>query len=153
MDLRNLAIPTAVIHPGARVREFFAECVRRDVPGVPYVDEQGVIVGRLSIRHSFKQSCIPRWVINAAHVLGDGIHAVNIPHVQAKALLDEPVERHLLRGFASSSSHSPIVKGLAIMEQENTSYIFLIDEGVYKGVVTHMAIARRMMESTGTLEL
>lgn len=153
MILDNLAIPTAVMHSGDRVSDFFAECVRRDVPGLPFVSGQGEITGRISIRHIFKETCVPHWAIRAAHVLGDRIDAVNIPHVRARQILDEPVDHYVLPEFASSTSQSPIVKGLAIMEQVNSSYIFLIDDGRYAGIVTHMKIASRLMDRAGDVVL
>jgi len=56
-----------------------------------------------------------------------------------------PVENFLLKNIPSVSPRSSIVKALALMEAHNTSYIFLIEEGEYKGVVTRMVIARRML--------
>ncbi len=153
MILDHIAIPTAVMRREHRVEDFFAECVRRDVPGLPFVNDQGEITGRISIRHVFKETCIPHWAIRAAHVLGDRIDAVNIPHVRAREILAEPVEKYRLPAFASSTPRSPIVKGLAIMEQVNTSYIFLIDDGQYTGIVTHMKIARQLMEKAGNVIL
>lgn len=146
MVLENLAIPTDVIRPGARVRDFLAECIRCNVPGLPYVNDAGQIVGRLSLRHCFKTSCIPLYLIEAAQVLGDDIQEVNIPEGRAEEFLNEPVERHLLKPMARTSSRSPLIKGLAIMEKFNTGYIFLIDDGVYKGIVTHLEIAQRVIE-------
>lgn len=149
MKLENLAIPTDVMRQGMHVSDFLRECVKRDVPGIPYVDEQGVIAGRISIRHCFKESCVPHYIINAAHLLGDNIDSVNIPDVAASELLQSPVERFLLAQYPAASSSSPVIKGLAIMEQLNTSYIFLIDGGNYRGVVTRMGIARRIIEAGG----
>ena len=146
MVLENLAIPTGVVRPGARIRDFLTECIRCKVPGLPYVDATGRIIGRISLRHCFKTSCIPLYLIEAAAVLGDNIEEVNIPDVQVEQFLDEPVERHLLKPMARTSSRSPVIKGLAIMERFNTGYIFLIDDGVYKGVVTHLEIAQRLIE-------
>lgn len=153
MKLENLAIPTDVIRPGMTVGDFLEECVKQDVPGIPYVNEQGVIVGRISIRHCFKESCVPHYVINAAHLLGDDIDSVDIPNVAASKLLQSPVEPYVLKKYPVASSSSPVIKGLAIMEQMNTSYIFLIDKGEYRGVVTRMGIARRIIEASGRVLL
>lgn len=153
MNLHNLAIPTAVIHPGSRIQDFFETCLIYGAPGLPYVDATGTIVGRLSIRHVFKCTCIPDYVLRAAHLLGDNIESVNVPRVQVSHLLQEPVEKYVLKEYAVASSHTPVVKGLAIMEQLNTNYLFVIDENDYKGIVTHMAIAHRVIEQTDNLEL
>lgn len=153
MDLKNLAIPTAVMRAGMSIGDFLRECVKSDVPGLPFANEQGEIVGRISIRHCFKECCIPHFMIDTAHLLGDEIEAVNIPHIDARRLLDEPVERYLLSDFPHATPNSPLIKGLAFMEQLNSAYIFLIEDGNYCGIVTHMAISKRIIESTGHLEL
>ena len=145
MRLENLAQPTATIRAGMSVGDFMAECVRSNVRGLPYVDGAGRVVGRLSIRHCFRETCIPDFVVKAAHVLGDAIQAVNIPPVAARDILDRPVEPLVLDSFAHAGSNAPVMKALAIMEQLNTSYLFVIDEGKYRGIVTHMAIAGRML--------
>ena len=147
MIIENLAIPTGVTRPGEKMAAFLEECVRCDVPGLPYVDETGQVVGRLSIRHFFKEDCVPPYMLNAAHLLGDDIQKVRIPHIKRSELLAEPVERYVLQNFPHISSRSPIIKGMAIMEQCNSSYLFVIDDGEYKGVVTRMGIARRLLEA------
>jgi hypothetical protein len=38
------------------------------------------------------------------------------------------------------------------MEVHNTSYIFLIEDGEYKGVVTRMVVAHRMLECVKEME-
>jgi len=152
MVLENLAVPTGVIRPGAMMRDFLAECVRCKVPGLPYLNDQGEIVGRLSLRHSFKSRCIPHFLIDAAQVLGDDIHEVDMSRERVQAFLNEPVERHLLKPMARTSSRSSLTKGLAIMEKFNTSYIFLIDDDLYKGIVTHLEIAQRLLERVGLSE-
>jgi len=148
VKLENLAIPTAVMRAGQSIGDFLRECVAKDVPGLPFADAQGKIVGRISIRHCLKECCIPRYVIDSAHLLGDAIDAVNIPHVDARRLLGEPVENYLLSNFPHASSGSPLIKGLAYMEQLNTTYIFLIDGDDYCGIVTHMGISKRLLEAT-----
>jgi hypothetical protein len=147
--LENLAIPTGVMRSGSTVRDFFTEALRCRVPGLPYVDAKGRITGRLSIRHCFKQSAIPHYLIDSAHLLGDDIHEVNITHSDLPKFLATPVEQFLLKPMALTSSRSPLIKALAIMEHFNTSYIFLIDGIEYRGIVTHMEIAHRLLEHSG----
>jgi predicted transcriptional regulator len=51
----------------------------------------------------------------------------------------------MLENIPSVSPRSSVVKALAIMEMYNTSYVFLIDNGAYSGLVTRMVIAHRML--------
>ena len=70
---------------------------------------------------------------------------VSIPEVLAREILDMHVDPFVLENIASVTPESPVVKALAIMEQYNSGYIFLIDEGLYKGIVTRMGIAALML--------
>jgi predicted transcriptional regulator len=147
MKLRNLAVRTRMIQAGMTLQDVFEECIRCSVPGLPFADPAGTIIGRISIRDVFKRTCIPDYMVKAAHLLGDNIDFVNIPESHAAQVLAMPAESYVLKNIAHVSSESPVVKALAIMEEFGTGYIFLIDAGEYQGVVTRMGIARRMLES------
>ena len=145
MKLEQLSIATRTMRKGMTVRDFFEECVRCNVPGLPYVDDQGTVVGRISIRDVYKHMAIPDHLVQVAHVLGDRTNNIDVPEMKVMETMSAPVETYLLANIPSVSPKSSIVKALAIMEMFNTSYIFLIDETGYKGVVTRMVIARRML--------
>jgi predicted transcriptional regulator len=145
MKLEHLSIATGVMRKGMTLRDFFEECVRCNVPGLPYVDDQDRIVGRISIRDVYKHMAIPDSVIRVAHLLGDQTDQLDLPEMKVSETLDLPVETFLLENIPSVSPRSSIVKALAIMEMYNTSYIFLIENGEYKGLVTRMVIAHRML--------
>ncbi len=145
MRLLDIIVPTGVARAGMSVRAVFEECAKRNVPGIPYVDEDDQVIGRVSIRHTLKQTCIPKYMVKAAHLLGDRLEHVRIPEIQARQVLEMPVEPFVMENIAMVTSESPVVKALAIMEQYNSGYIFLIDDGVYKGIVTRMGIAALML--------
>jgi len=145
MKLEHLAIATGVMRKGMTVRDFFEECARCNVAGLPYVNDQGKVVGRISIRDVYKHMAIPDHLIRVAHMLGDQTDRLDLPEMKVMETLALPVETYLLENIPSVSPQSSIVKALAIMEMFNTSYIFLIEEGEYKGVVTRMVIAHRML--------
>ena len=153
MKLSNIAIPTQVVRAGMTLRQAFDICVLCNVPGVPFVDDRGHIIGRVSIRDSLKKTCIPEYLIKAAHMLGDDLGDVTIPEVHAREVLSHHVEHYMLESTNTVSSESPIIKGLAIMEQNGTDYLFLVDDGQYKGVVTRMGIAQRIVEAVPDNEL
>jgi predicted transcriptional regulator len=149
MHIKNLIIPTDVIRLGMPVKTAFQKCVAANVPGIPCVDQAGTIVGRASIRHILKETCIPDFMVKHVRLLGDNIKPLNIPDKQVRKVLALTVDPFILTRIATISSTAPIAKTLAVMENDNTTYIFVIDNGIYKGVVTIMGIARHMLDIEG----
>lgn len=99
MRLLDIIVPTGVAKAGMTVRAVFEECVQRNVPGIPYCDENGQVIGRVSIRHTLKQTCIPQYMVKAAHLLGDSLLHVSIPEVLTREILDMPVDPFLLEEY------------------------------------------------------
>jgi CBS domain-containing protein len=64
----------------------------------------------------------------------------------AKQLMHNPVDPYILEPHISLTSDAPAVKALALMEQSDTSYIFVVDEGQYKGVITIQGLARMLTQ-------
>ena len=145
MKLEHLSIATGTMRKGMTLRDFFEECVRCNVPGLPYVDEGDRVVGRVSIRDVYKHMAIPDHLVKVAYVLGDQTDSLDMSELKVAEMLALPVEAFLLENIPSVSPRSSIVKALAIMEMFNTSYIFLIENGEYRGLVTRMVIAHRML--------
>jgi CBS domain-containing protein len=61
---------------------------------------------------------------------------------KAEQLMDNPVTPYVQEPHISVESNAPAVQALALMEQNDTSYIFVVDEGRYKGVITIQGLAR-----------
>ena len=152
MRLQRLAVMTGVMRKGMVLRDFFQEAVRCNVPGLPYVDDQNQIVGRISIRDVYKQIAVPDSFLRLADAMGDQTDRLDLPEVKILEALALPAEVCLLENIPSVSPCSAIVKALALMEVHNTSYIFLIEDGEYRGVVTRMVVARRMLECAIEME-
>jgi hypothetical protein len=152
MKLTNIMIPTRIAEPGMLMRDAFEECTRLSVPGLPFQDAEGKIVGRVSLRHTFKLGCLPEYMVEMAFVLGDDVTCVDDAEAKAHAVLCSTVDPFVRRHYNSIDSDSPVMRALAIMEKLDTSYLFVIDDGVYKGTVTAQAIARRMLEVEKTYE-
>jgi len=152
MRLQRLAIMTGVMRKGMTLSDFFHEAVRCNVPGLPYVDEQDRIAGRISMRDVYKQIAVPDSVLRLADAMGDQTDKLDLPEMKVLEALALPVETCLLENIPSVSPSSAIVKALALMEVHNTSYIFLIEDGEYKGVVTRMVVAHRMLECVKEME-
>ena len=146
MKLANLFIPTGVMRSGMTLRDFFEEAVRCNVPGLPYVDEQERMTGRVSIRDVYKHLAVPDNLVQFADMIGDQTDNLDLADMEVNKTMALPVERYLLKAMPGVSTRSSVVKALTLMEAHNSSYIFLIEEGVYKGVVTRMIIGKRMLE-------
>ena len=57
------------------------------------------------------------------------------------------IDEYVLPKMAVVNSNTAISKALAVMEGANTGYLFVVDKGEYRGVVSIMGIARKMLES------
>ena len=154
MKLERLATMTGFMRHGMTLRDFFQETVRCNVPGLPYVDEHDHIIGRISIRDVYKCIAVPDNILRIADAMGDGDQMGNLdmPEMKALEIMATPVENYLLEKIPTVSPSSTVVKALALMEVHNSSYIFLIEDGQYKGVVTRMIIAKRMLECVLEME-
>ncbi|MCP5415928.1 MAG: CBS domain-containing protein [Chromatiaceae bacterium] len=146
MKLTNILIPTKVAEAGMLMREMFEECTSKNVPGLPFRDAKGKIIGRVSLRHTFKLGCLPDYMVEMAFVLGDNLNCMDDAEAKAHAVMCSTVDRYMRREYHAIDSDSPVMRALAIMEKLDTSYLFVIDNGVYKGTVTTQGIARRMLD-------
>jgi len=145
MEISRLLIATGTAHAGMTVGQVFRECVRADVPGIPFQDDNGKIVGKISIRHILKEKCIPDFMVRHSHLLGDELGHLHIQDDHAREVLKLPVAPFILPVKAVAGSNTPVAKVLAIMEDMDTTYLFVIDAGEYRGIVSIMGIARTML--------
>jgi hypothetical protein len=145
MNLRELAVPTAVATPGMRVAELFRECVRAQMPGLPFRDASGRISGKASIRHILKKTCLPDYLTMHSHVLGDQMHHLRLPEIHASEVLTRAIDEFILPGLPSVNLGAPLSKALAIMEQEDTTYLFILDGEEYHGAISIMSLAEHML--------
>lgn len=152
MKLERLATQTGFMRHGMTLRDFFQEAVRCNVPGLPYVDEHDQIVGRLSIRDVYKRIAVPDSFLRLADAMGDQTDNLDLPEIKVLETMALPVENFLLEKIPSVSPRSTIVKALSLMEVHNSSYVFLIEDCKYQGVVTRMDIAERMLECVKEME-
>jgi CBS domain-containing protein len=152
MKLERLAVITGFMRHGMTVHDFFEEAVRCNVPGLPFVDGQDRIIGRISIRDVYKRIAVPDSFLRVADAMGDHTDVLDMPEIKVREVMATPVDKFVLENIPSVSPRSSGVKALSIMELHNTSYIFLIEDGKYEGVVTRMVIARRMLECFKEME-
>jgi len=146
MTIDDILIPTAIIKPGMTVRDVFMECGRTRVQALPFASAGETITGRVTIKNIMKRSCLPEHMIELARVLGDQLSCLSSAEAKAKQIICNPVEPYVQdRPPVTISPTAPAMKAIAVMEQQQTSYLFVIDaEGRYRGVVTIQGIADKM---------
>ena len=146
MKLKNIIIPTTVATEGMLVKDVFKDCVRAQVPAIPYRGSSGELDGRISIRDTLKRSCLPEYMVELAYVLSDKLTCIEDAEAKAREVLCQAVDPYVIPKFYSIKPDSTILRAVAIMEKNNCSYLFVADEEEYLGVVTRMAVVRRMLE-------
>lgn len=146
MNVKQALIPTKVAMPGTTVREVFAECTRINSPGLPFCDTRGYITGRVTLKNILRHSCLPDFMVELAMVLGDQLSHMQDMSTETAHLLDEPVDQYVQEAHITLTSDSPAIKALAMMEQGDTSYIFVVEGDRYLGVVTIQSLAARLIE-------
>ena len=146
MEIINILIPTEVIRPGMMVRDLFLECGRTQVRSLPFMDAEGSLAGRITLKNVLRVSCLPEYMVEMAGMLGSQMSCVENAEAKAREILCNPVEPYVQRMPKTIASSAPLIKALAFMEKNDTSYIFVVDEGEYKGIITIQGIAAAMSE-------
>ena len=146
MKLKQVLIPTKVANSGMTVREVFAECCKAHIPALPFCTKSGRIAGRVTLKNIMKCSCLPEYIIESARFLGEEMSCMEDIEVRAKQLLCVPVDPYVQEPALFLSSDAPAIKALAIMEQNDTSYLFVVDKGQYQGAVTIQSLAKMLIQ-------
>ena len=60
MLVRDAIIHTRVVRPGMPVRDVFDECGRVHVQALPFVDSDGKLTFRVTLKFGRKIACLPR---------------------------------------------------------------------------------------------
>jgi CBS domain-containing protein len=137
-------IHTNKVTPGMRVHEVFAECGRAHVQALPFVDGNGAVCGRVTLKHVMRVACLPEHMVASASLLGSFMSCVNGAQSKIEQVLAGEIDRYVRDAHEAISSGEPAIKALALMEQNDTSYLFVIDDGEYRGIVTIQGIAETM---------
>lgn len=146
MLVKDAMIPTKVVTPGTLVRDFFRECGRAHVQALPFADDSGQLAGRITLKYVMKFGCLPEHMVAAAPLLGSFLSCVGNAQEKVAQLLNSQVDAYVQRLHVLIASGEPAIKALAIMEQNDTSYLFVVDDGEYKGIITIQGIAARMSQ-------
>jgi len=153
MLVKDNIIMTRVVRSGMLVREVFAECGHTHVQALPFVDKSGRITGRLTLKNIMRIACLPEYMVDTAPLLGGFLSCVDNAKEKIKQLLGHPVDDYVLESNLTIGSDEPAIKALAVMERNDTSYIFVVDDGQYQGIVTIQGIAMTMSSCDQDMEL
>ena len=144
MLVKNSIILTKVTRPGMLVCDVFAECGRAHVQALPFVDETGRLSGRVTLKNVMKFACLPENMVAAAPLLGSFLSCVENAQEKIEKMLASKVDPYVRGLHFSIGSEEPAIKALAIMEKNDTSYLFVVDDGEYQGIITIQGIAEQM---------
>jgi CBS domain containing-hemolysin-like protein len=147
MNLNNTLIPARVATSGMTVRDVYTECIRAHVQAIPYCNALGEITGRVTLKNVLKLSCLPEYMVELAHILDDDLSCQQDTELKVKEMLNTPIEPYVQTAPPFIKSTTPMVKALTMMEQRDTSYLFVVDNGQYKGIITIQGIAKKMLET------
>jgi len=147
-------IRTKVARPGMLLSDVFTECGRTHVQALPFVDEAGRLSGRVTLKNVMKIACLPEHMVSAAPLLGAFLSCVENAQTKIEEVLGSVVDDYVLPPHASIGPEEPAIKALAVMEEHDTSYLFVVDGGEYQGIITIQGIAEVMSRVyAGTREL
>lgn len=146
MKLLKGIVETPVARPGMLIGEALRICVDKGVPGLPFVGDDGAIRGRFSVRNTFLLSTIPADMIKGAHLIGHEALHLELPAVHYIELFRQTIDHTILTDIACLGSGAQITKAMALMEKFNSSYLFVVDDGEYRGVVTRLGLTRVLLE-------
>lgn len=149
MLVKDNYIQTGVVRAGMVVREVFAECGRARVQALPFVDDAGRITGRVTLKNIMKFSCLPEYMVETSALLGEFMACVDNAEEKINEVLCNPVTDYVREPHSTIRSDAPAIKALAVMEKNDTSYIFVVDDGEYQGIITIQGIAATMSELAG----
>jgi hypothetical protein len=145
-NIDSILIRTSIVRPGMHVNDVFRECGRAQVQSLPYADAEGRLAGRLTLKNILRVSCLPEYMVQLAPVLGAQLSCVENAESKAHEVLGNPVEPYVQPLPPPIASTAPLIKALAMMQRHDTSYLFVVDDGVYRGILTIQAIASKMSE-------
>jgi len=146
MLVKDNIIQTKIARSGMRVQEIFVECGEARVQALPFANESGKITGRVTLKNIMKFSCLPDYMVETASILGSFLSCVDNAEEKIKEVLCKRVDDFVRPPHVYIRSDAPAIKALAVMEKNDTSYLFVVDDGQYQGIITIQGIAAKMSQ-------
>jgi CBS domain-containing protein len=141
----EILVRTKIAQHPTTVRAVFDECLRAGVQALPFCDDEGKVTGRVTLKYIINRSILPAHMADLAHLIGPRLaSSIDLERRMAKTF-DDSVTPYVQEPHTSIESDSELMKALATMEHHDTSYLFVVDGGEYKGTLTIQGIARWML--------
>ena len=144
MNIKSVLLKTIVIRPGMFVRDVFTECGECGVHALPYYNKKGKLSGTLTLKNIMRVSCLPDYMVELSSLLGNQMSCVEHAEEKASEVICNPVEPYVGKIKETIPSTEPLIKALAMMVKNKTSYVFVVDDYEYKGQLTIQSIAQAM---------
>ena len=146
MEIKESLIETPVLRPGTTVRQALQTCIKYGAPGLPFVNHNGKVVGRFSLRHLYRDHCIPSDLVRGAHLLGMSLQHLEMSDQKVEETMDRVIDDNILIDMIYAVHDCQVVTALAQMEQLNTSYLFVMDGERYLGLVTRLGFSQLILD-------
>ena len=98
----------------------------------------------MTLKYIANRSIVPEYLAQLALVVGDRFSTFEEMERRLPDVFGHRVEDYVQEPHAYIPSDTQLMKALAIMEHYDTSYLFVIDEGAYRGTITIQGIAAWM---------
>ncbi len=146
MNLGDSAQKTSTLKKGDTLGKFFWGCADFRVSTLPVLDDDGHIFGAISLYELLGDMMLPHYVAQAAHVLGDESAMLHNIEPDVQEWCDKPIDEFISDKFYVVTPDSSLTKGLALMADKDSTCLFVVDGGVYQGIVTRITIVQRLLD-------
>ncbi len=154
IDINETIIPTSTMKTGDSVKDMFECCIQADVPALPYRDQDGLIQGFVSLKRVMGKDCLPNYLVELAGILHNDMNCTTQAMEKIHKLFTRPVDDYVEKPFHFVASDTILIRAVALMEQHNTSFLFVADcadevdksHCDYKGIITRLSVAKKMLK-------
>ncbi len=151
VDINDIIIPTPAINSGDTVKAMFAACVDSNSPALPFRDQDGLIQGFVSLKRVMGKDCLPNYLVELAGLLNNDMNCTRQAMEKIRTLFGKPVDDYVEEPFYYIASDTILIKAVALMEQHNSSFLFVADgkeaqHSQYQGIITRLSVARKMLQ-------
>ncbi len=152
-DIKEIITPTATVNSGETVKDMFESCIEANVPALPFRDKEGLIQGFVSLKRVMGKDCLPNYLVELAGLLSNDMNCTTQAMEKINTLLHKPVDDYIEKPFRFVASDTILIRAVALMEQHNSSFIFVADcaDNVdkshcdFKGIITRLSVAKKML--------
>jgi predicted transcriptional regulator len=100
----------------------------------------------MTVKYVIQKSIIPDYMAEFADVIPPDLDCLKEAEIRLREVFDTDIAPYVQEPHAVVKPDVSLGKALAVMERHDTSYVFVVHEGQYRGTLTIQAIARYEME-------